>query len=273
MYQIMQKTNLLKNLLILLTIALLFSACSASRARKERALFNAATDYVTDTIKQVYVVNDQGMGDIYYKIKVNDLLAIKNKQNKEFGANNSSTTNGTGTNDANVLSYLVESDGTVNLPAIGRVQLVGLTRREATAKLQKLYETKQLIDPIIEVTIVNVKVTLLGEFNSQGNYLLERDNTNLIEIIAQAGGLKKESDPKSCKIIRGDRANPEIIYVNLNDIKSLASRKLILQNNDLIVIQSTKNVMLAEKLQSFNNIVQPLLVIINLAVLIFTITK
>lgn len=245
---------------------------SSCGARKEYSLFNANTDAVTDTIKQVYVVNDQGI-DSYYKIKINDLLAIRNVQNKEWGAtgisNNNLATGGT----QNVLSYEVQPDGKVNLPAVGKVEVTGLSRREATAKIEAIYKEKLLLDPIIELSIVNLKVTLLGEFSKQGNFLLERDNTTLIDIIGEAGGITKTADPKTCKIIRGDRNNPEIIYVNLNDINSLASKKLTLQNNDIIVLQTTKGAALSEKLQRFNNIVQPLLVVVNLAVLIFTISR
>ncbi|KQC02413.1 polysaccharide biosynthesis/export family protein [Pedobacter sp. Hv1] len=269
----MQKATLLKNLLFLSIITLLLSACSASNARRKKTLFNSPTDNVTDTIKHVYVVNDQGLGDIYYRIKVNDVIAVRNLQNREFGAVGTASSVSPGAGDSNMITYPVDNDGTVNLPAIGRVSIVGLTRKEATIKLQQIYEKDQLKKPIIEVSIVNVKVTLLGEFSSQGNYLLERDNTNLIEIIGQAGGITKDADPKTLKIIRGDKSRPETIYVNLNDINSLASKKLILQNNDIIVIQPTKNIVLSQKLQSFNNIVQPLLVVINLAVLIFTFTR
>ncbi|MFA6276990.1 MAG: polysaccharide biosynthesis/export family protein [Pedobacter sp.] len=265
----MQKVNLLKNLFLIFTIILLLSACAA---RKEKTLFNASTDIVTDTIKQVYVVNDQGLGDLYYKIKVNDILAVRNVQNKEFGSTGAIGAS-SGGSSANVTSYPVDNDGKVNLPAIGKIAVAGLTRKEATAKLQAIYAEKQLVDPIIEVTIVNVKVTLLGEFMKQGNFLLERDNTSLIDILGEAGGITKTADPKTLKIIRGERSNPEIIYVNLNDINSLASKKLILQNNDIIVLQPTKSSVLGEKLQSYNNIIQPLLVVINLAVLIFTFTR
>ncbi|UKT64409.1 polysaccharide biosynthesis/export family protein [Pedobacter mucosus] len=255
----------------------LLSSCSI---RKEHALFNAPSDSVTDTIKQVYVVNDQGISDAYYKIKPNDQLAIRNVQNPEFGATGSTNLNGqsyavTSSNGSgnNVLSYPVEMDGNINLPAIGKVEVSGLTRREAAFKIQDLYKKKLLKDPIIELTIVNLKVTLLGEFSKQGNFLLERDNVSLIDIIGEAGGITKNADPKTLKIIRGDRAHPEIIYVNLNDINSLASKKLILQNEDIIVLQQTKGTALSEKLQSFNNIIQPLLVAVNLAVLIFTVTR
>jgi polysaccharide export outer membrane protein len=246
-------------------ILICFSACSA---RKERTLFNSPSDIVTDTIKQVYVVNDQGLGDTYYKIKVNDLVAVKNLQNKEFGTTQTDKAAAT-----SVTSYQVDSDGTVNLPAIGKVQLAGLTRKQATIKLQKIYADSLLVDPIIELSVVNVKVTLLGEFGKQGNYFLERDNTTLIDILGEAGGITKNADPRTLKIIRGDRTKPEIIYVNLNDINSLASQKLVLQNNDIIVLQPTKSSATSDKLQGLNNLIQPIFVIINLAVIILTFTK
>ncbi|RYF17642.1 MAG: hypothetical protein EOO42_15715 [Flavobacteriales bacterium] len=267
-----------KSLKPALWFSLILLVClSSCGARKERSLFNATTDIVTDTIKQVYVVNDQGI-DAYYKIKVNDLLAIRNVQNKEWGATagaggSSTVANSQSGNINNAQAYEVQPDGQVNLPAIGKVAVAGLSRREATAKIEAIYKEKLLPDPILELSIVNLKVTLLGEFSKQGNFLLERDNTTLIDIIGEAGGITKTADPKTCKIIRGDRSNPEIIYVNLNDINSLASKKLVLQNNDIIVLQTTKGAAASDKLQSYNNILQPLLVVVNLAVLIFTISR
>ena len=263
----------------LLFIILLDSSCAV---RSTQSLFNASSDIVTDTIKQVYVVNDKGLGDLYYKIKSNDFLAIRNVQNPEFGATANAGSGISGSSSSyisptgaasTVLSYPVEPDGMVNLPAIGKVAVAGLTRREAAAKVQEVYGEKLLKDPIIELSVVNLKVTLLGEFGKQGNYLLEKDNTSLIDIVGEAGGITKNADAKSLKIIRGDRSDPEIIYVNLGDINSLASKKLILQNNDIIVLQQTKNAAASERLQKFNNILQPLLVVVNLAVLIFTITR
>ncbi|MFD2582227.1 polysaccharide biosynthesis/export family protein [Pedobacter vanadiisoli] len=267
-----------KAILKLLCILSICTALASCAARKEHSLFNAPSDVVTDTIKQVYVVNDQDISDAYYKIKVNDQLAIRNLQNKEFGAtaSTSSSTNGNqiaAGSISNTLSYLVDVDGKVNLPAIGKVDVVGLSRREAAIKIQELYAKQLLRDPIIELSVVNLKVTLLGEFGKQGNFLLERENTTLIDIIGEAGGINKTADPKTLKIIRGDKSHPEIIYVNLNDINSLASKKLVLQNNDIIVLQQTKSSALSEKLTSVNNIVQPLLVVVNLAVLIFTLTR
>lgn len=265
------KRKTIKYSLFIFAISIFFS-CGA---RKEQALFNAPSDIVTDTIKQVYIVNDQGLGDIYYKIKINDLIAVRNLQNKEFGAKISTSSTSNETVGTNVTTYQVDNDGKVNLPAIGKVSVLGLTRKQASLKLQEIYGETLLKDPIIEVTVVNVKVSLFGEFNKQGNFLLERDNTTLIDILGEAGGLTKFADRKTLKIIRGEKEKQEIIYVNLNDINSLAGRynKLVLQNNDIIIINQTKSSALSDKLQSVNSVIQPVLVLLNVALLIFTFTK
>ncbi|WP_443938137.1 polysaccharide biosynthesis/export family protein [Pedobacter sp. MW01-1-1] len=251
---------------ICLLLTLLLFSCSI---RKEKTLFNAPTDIITDTLKQVYVINDQGISDGYYKIKPSDLLAIRNLQNQEFGATGATTVS----SESTKVSFLVDLDGNVTLPAIGKVDVNGLTRREAAIKIQGLYKEKLLKDPIIDVSIINLKVTLFGEFSRQGNFLLEKDNTTLIDILGEAGGVTKNADIKTVKIIRGDRSNPEIIYVNLNNINSLASKKLILQNNDIIYIQPTKSSAFADKTQSISVYLQPVLVLVNLALLALAIAK
>ncbi len=264
----MAKSSYLRSSCLLSLIVLLFlSSCGTYN---KQALFRSANEIDPETIKDIYVVNDQGKGDIYYKLKIGDVISVRNLQNMDFGVVGTATE--TSMNASTVTTYPVEANGTVNLPTVGRVLLAGLTRREATNKLQELFQTK-LVDPIIELTIINIKVTMYGEFNSNANFLLERDNVRLEEMIGQAGGFTKNADPRTLKIIRGDRKSPEIIHVNFTNIQSLASDKLILQNNDIITVEPTKNVMAAEKLQSYNNIIQPLLVIVNLAVLIFTFTR
>ncbi|MEE1883903.1 polysaccharide biosynthesis/export family protein [Pedobacter flavus] len=263
----------LKSIQKILFSLLLVAIISSCNVRRETSLFTSPNDVVTDTITQVYVVNDMGNQNIY-TIKTQDRLLIRNLQNKDFlspiGANSNSAPN-------NILSeknqtFEVDSMGNITIPEFGKVSVKGLTRKEATNKIQQLFEKEQ-IAPIIEITIVNLKVTLLGEFRAQGNYILEQDNLTLIDLIAQAGGLTENADPKTCKIIRGDKFNPEIIYVNLQDIKSLASKKLVLQNSDIIVIQPLKSVVASKKIQNFNNYIQPVLVLLNLGLLILTITK
>ena len=151
--------------------------------------------------------------------------------------------------------------------------VAGLARKEATQKIQDAYKQNLLKDPIIELTVVNLKVTLLGEFGSQGEFLLEDDHTSLIDIIGKAGGFSPRADPKTLKIIRGDRSNPEIIYVNLKNISSLGSPKLILQNNDILYIEPMGVYNTSDRVQKASTFLQPLMLIINFGLLIYTFTR
>lgn len=246
-------------------LILLFASSCATRYRN--ALFTSNEDPPTDSLKSVYVANNRSDGDLQYRIQANDLLAIRNLQDigfispeEESGLEKPTT-------------FLVEDNGKVTLPVVGTIEVVGLTRRQAANKIQSLYKEKLLKDPIIEVSIVNLKVTVLGEFTQQGNYLLERENTNLIDIIGEAGGITERANPKSLKIIRGDKQNPEQIYVNLNNINSLANPKLILKNNDIIYIEPQASYGTDERTKSFSTLVQPAILILNAAILIYNVTR
>jgi polysaccharide export outer membrane protein len=261
-------------LFVLLTIFLL-SSCGSTN---HQTLFNADSDVSIESLKDIYVVNDQGQADLYYKIKEGDVIAIRNLQNKNWGGGQSlsaatsseSKIASTNTVESTAISYIVDNNGMVTLPALtNKVKIAGLTRVEAKQKIEDLYDSGLLVDPIIELNIVNLKVSLLGEFSKQGNYFLTKDNTTLLDILSESGGIPKTADPRTLKIIRGK----ETIYVNLADASIIGNRKLILQNNDIITIKPNKNALDGEKIQRFNNIIQPLLVIVNLVVLVFTLSK
>lgn len=253
-----------KFLWAVLFFVLSLSSCKA--LRNKNALFTAKTDNITDTLLTVHSVNDKGEPDLIYRIQPTDELIIRNLQNTEFGVQS-----GVSSALTTAPSFYVESDGTVLLPVIGKIALAGLTRREARNKLQELYAQKLLKDPIIDLSIVNMKVSVLGEVKVQGLYSLERDNTTLTDIISQAGGLTPSADPKNVRIIRGEKSNPEIIYVNLKNINSLAHKKLILQKNDILYIEPKRSSV--EAIQNSTTIIQPLVILLNVVTLIFTLSR
>ncbi|WP_026899017.1 polysaccharide biosynthesis/export family protein [Daejeonella oryzae] len=252
---------------LVLCICLIFLSSSCT-TRYRNALFTSDNDQITDSIKTIHIVNSPEQSANVYRIKPHDVLAIRNLQDISFistGANSGTA--------ATITSFTVAEDGSLVLPAVGKVTVAGLSRKQAADKIQQLYKETLLKDPIIELSIINLKVTLLGEFGTQGEFLLENENTSLIDILGKAGGFSPRADPKTLKIIRGDRSNPEIIYVNLKNIKSLASPKLMLQNNDILYIEPLGVYNASEKINSASTILQPVLLIINFAFLIYNFTK
>ncbi len=262
MYLIRNKKAFLLSLSIVAILT--FSSCSKNY---RNALFTSTNDLKSDTLSAVYVVNNNNLEDVY-RIKVNDLLSVRNLQDMRYIAPSENSTQ-----QLTQITYRVENDGTVALPVIGKIKIQGLTRSEASEKIRKSYQDGLLKDPIIDVSIVNLKVTLLGEFTRQGNYLLLKDNTSLIDIIGEAGGITPRADPKKLKIIRGNPANPEVVYVNLKDINSLSSKKLTLKNDDIIYLEPHRVFGNTERVQIFTSFVQPVLLILNTALIIYNISR
>lgn len=246
-------------------IILIISSCSS---RYRNALFNSPTDARRDTLKTVEAIRGTRPESEIYHIKAGDILAIRNLQDLSYISINDDHRL-----PAQSTVFKVDDDGGLRLPAIHKLMVGGLTRTEAAEKIQEAYQQTLLKEPIIELSIVNLKVTLLGEFNKQGAFLLENDHTSLIDMIGQAGGLSPRADPKTLKIIRGDKINPEIIYVNLKDVRSLGNSALRLQNNDIIYIEPSGLYNTSDRVQSFSTILQPLLLVANFALLIYNFTR
>lgn len=257
-------------------------ALNSCKSVPHRLLFNTSSGVNIENIKDIYVENDQGPNELYYRIKEGDVIAIRNLQNKYWGGSLSSPASGsqsnvalTNTADANSVSYIVDNNGTVALPALKeKVKISGLTRVQARQKIEDLYSTgtgrgEILTDPIIELNVVNLKVDLFGEVAKQGPIPLTKDNTTLIDVISQAGGLLKTADPRDVRIKRGK----ETIYVNFSSDRIIGHNKLVLQNNDIIIVGQNRSTSDAEKIQRFNTIIQPILVVVNFAILLFTLTK
>lgn len=248
--------------------ALLFSSCSY---KQNQVLFERKTTAI-DT------ANHGMIQPAAYKIKAQDVLQVRNLQNIKYitdevptGPSGAAPTSSQGGQMGQ--TYQVEEDGTVALPVIGRVQVAGLSRYEATKKIEEMYRKSLLKDPIIEVKIINLSVTLLGEVKSPGNYPLIKDRTGLVEMIGAAGGLTDKANEKTVKIIRGTAQNPKVTEIDMSDIASLGNPATVLQNQDIIYIAQNKKAIRNEKLQNFSLIAQPALLLLNTALIIFTLAK
>ena len=207
-----------------------------------------------------------------YHIQPQDVLQIRNLQNLSYIVDqptSSGSTAGAGIGQ----SYQVEEDGTVGLPVIGRVKVIGLTRSEAQMKVEKLYKDSLLLNPIIELKITNLKVTILGEVRQPGNFPLIKDKTSLIEMIGQAGGLSDRANPQNIKIIRGGDKNPRVIIADLDNITSINDPNNVLQSGDIVYVSENKRTARTENLQNFQTLFSPILILFNTALIILTLAR
>lgn len=168
-----------------------------------------------------------------HRIKPGDRVLVNFLNNYDIGnAANQSATSTANIQGQGERGYLVNYDSTITLPLIGRTNIVGLTRLDAAKKLESDYG-KYIINPIIEVNIASLAVTVLGEVNTPGKVLLDKETTNLVDVIALSGGLKDPGKKNKIKIIRGK----EVVLVDLRRIESLHHRAIFIQDGDIIYVE------------------------------------
>jgi polysaccharide export outer membrane protein len=253
-------------LYLILTAFFSFTSCSN---KQYQALFQEKKALSADTS-----VSKNAVSYYEYRIQPQDILQIRNLQDTKYIANLAPVSaNTAGGNAAQGETFQVEEDGTVKLPALGRVKVVGLTRVDAQKMIEDMYAKSLLVNPIIELKIINLKVTLLGEIKGQGNIPLVKDRTTLVEVIGEAGGLTPGADEKNIKIIRGTEKDPKVIEVDLEDIRSINDPKTILQSGDIIYVSQNKRAARNDNLQNFSVILQPALILFNTALIIFTLVR
>lgn len=136
---------------------------------------------------------------------------------------------------------LVHQDSLITLPQLGLVKVGGLTCNEATDLLVKLY-SKKLKNPIIAVKIMNKKVTVLGEVNQPGVYILEKEQTRVAEILGEAQGLTYYANKSRIQLIRNNKA-----YLLDFTAKNALEYNVLLHSGDVINILSKNEKRLDKK--------------------------
>jgi len=256
-----------------LTYAFLISAviftCTSCSNKQYQVLFQQKKALSADTAAKKALAAVE-----LYRIQPQDILQIRNLQDTKFITNLTVVSNNTsGGNAQQGEAFQVAADSTVDLPAVGKTKVVGLTRIAAQKLIQDLYGKVLLVNPIIELKIVNLKVTLLGEIKGQGNYPLVKDQTTLVELIGEAGGLTDRANEKDIKIIRGSEKDPKVIDVDLSNIGTINDPKSILQSGDIVYVSQSKRAARNDNLQNLSVLIQPALILFNTALIIFTLVR
>jgi len=145
--------------------------------------------------------------------------------------------NGTArTGQGQLYSYLVDSNGDIEFPLVGRIHVAGMTKTATEDYIASLIYPRYLTEkPGVEVRVQNFKVYTIGEFGSPGVVSASNGRLNLLEAIAQSGDLTLQGKRNNIMIVRTDASgNRQIKRVNINDPKFLTSPDFYLQQNDII---------------------------------------
>ena len=182
-------------------------------------------------------------------IQPNDLLSIvigslNPEANQIFNVANEFTTistnySTTGQAKAQPLGYLVDIDGNVELPLVGKIKIGGLQSQAASDTIRKklvLY----LKEPTVVVRNVNFKVSILGEVNKPAVYVIPDEKISLPEVLSLAGDLTIYGRRNNIMIIREEDGVRQYSRVDLTSRAIFDSPYYYLHKNDVVYVEPVK---------------------------------
>jgi polysaccharide export outer membrane protein len=135
-----------------------------------------------------------------------------------------------------VFGYLVDKEGFVDLPIIGRMEVMNLTITQVKAKIVDVLK-KYLTEPVVNVRLLNFRVTVIGEVLKPGLVRLTNERLTLLEAIGQAGDLTLYANRTNILIIREKDGQRLLGRVNLQKKDFFNSPFFYLQQNDVVYVE------------------------------------
>ena len=179
-----------------------------------------------------------------YQLQMNDILDVKiSSLNPEINSLFNASTMGTmqvaqataqtGGDLFYITGYSIDQDGNIDIPFVGKVDVLGLTLNEARSavdmKVSELFTNYHL-----QVRLGGVRFSALGEFNRPGKHVVMQNQVTIFEAIALGGDLSLVANREEIRLIRQHPNGTKIHSINLLDEGVVGSPYYFIQPNDVL---------------------------------------
>ena len=237
--------------LLPLIVAAIMSSCST--AHKQVPYMVDAESLPAEVLSKVATAADPVIGPndlLNIEVSGNDMVAVSLFNKGKYVAPDgsvsqmSSNSNPQGSNyDKSTLYYLVDKQGDIDFPLVGKLHVGGMTKAQIIEVVQSAIYPKYIKEkPTVDVRLMNFRVTVLGAVKSPGVVESKNERLNFLEAIALAGDLDIKGKRENIMLIRTQgNGQREVHRLNLNDKNILVSPYFNLQQNDIIYVQPNES--------------------------------
>lgn len=146
-------------------------------------------------------------------------------------------------NKDQITGYLVDNDGMINFPIVGKIHVAGLTKTECEdlikSKIQPYLARTE--NPLVSVRTSSYRITVIGEVNRPGVIPVATEKISLIEALAEAGDMTIYGKRDNVLLVREDKSGEKHkVRLNMNDANIINSPYYYLQQNDIVYVEPHK---------------------------------
>ena len=140
-----------------------------------------------------------------------------------------------------ITGYVVDNDGFISFPGLGRILAAGFNRWELQDKIAgELAEKGLLKEAIVTVEFMNFKISVLGEVSSPGSYTVTGDKITIFQALALARDLTIYGQRENVQVIREQNGRRQIYKVDLTSSDIFTSEAYYLHQNDVVYVTPSK---------------------------------
>jgi len=166
---------------------------------------------------------------------VNEEIVAPFQMNRQQGQSGGGGGGGQG---QSLSGYLVSSEGTINFPVLGTIEVKNLTRTEIQKKLESLI-AEYVRDPVVDVRIMNFSITVLGEVSSPGRVQIPDGRVTMPELLAMSGDINYTGKRQNIRIIREINGVKSVGFIDMTEIDLFDSPYYYLKQNDIVYVEPT----------------------------------
>ena len=224
----MKRISFIHKLIGFLIAAFLLSSCVSN---KDITYFQGIDKIENDSIKNSFTAVIKS-GDI---LSIN-VVSLSPEANQFFSFQSDKSS---GNASSRSLGYLVNAEGQIEMPLIGKIKISGLTTGIAADSLRNRLE-KYLERPTVLLRFENYRVTVLGEVARPGIYLVQNEKISILEALGLAGDITIYGKRKNVIVIRENNGKREATTLDLTSPEVFNSPCFYLQSSDLIYVDPGK---------------------------------
>jgi polysaccharide export outer membrane protein len=139
-------------------------------------------------------------------------------------------------NNIQLQGYLVDSDGNIRFPVLGSLSVMGKTRGTVEKEL-KTKLSEYIKDVVVDVRIINFKVTVIGEVKMPGVFRIKDERVTLPEAIALAGDFTEDGKRSEVTVIREVDGVRKVARIDFTKSDVFTSPFYFLKQNDIVYVE------------------------------------
>ena len=124
------------------------------------------------------------------------------------------------TQQSSLMTYVVDRDGYIMMPVLGKIKVAGLTTAQISDVITKEV-SKSVTDPYVRVQLMNFRVNVLGEVHAPGPKSTNKKQYSIIDAITDSGDLTVYGRRDNVLLIREE--NGQRVYHRIN----LSAKKVV----------------------------------------------